>query len=93
MNGHHTSRGERDHRDVARDIGRDGACDHQLGGRWTRNRRSQRKLLGMIDREQAGVNSGHDVRGRRRFRRCIDTLAASAKHQRQQQADEKKTDS
>ena len=53
----------------------------------------QRKLLRVIDSEEAEVHVGNDVRRRWRFRRCIDTPVAAAKHKRRDHGEKKKTDS
>ena len=89
VNGHDTPRGERDHRDVASNIRRDRPRNHQLGGRGTLHRRRERKLLRMVHREQAGVRSGHDVRGRWRLRRRIGMRGAAYQHQQRRQRENK----
>ena len=62
MNRHHPPRGQRDHRNVAGDIRRDRPGDHQLRRGGTLYRGRQRKLIGMLHREQRGIREGNNLR-------------------------------
>ena len=75
VNGRHAAGGERDDRDVAGNVGGDRARDHQLGGGGMLGCRSQRKLLGMVYREEVDVRARRDFGGRRILRGLV---AASA---------------
>src|SRR6266481_8032096 len=92
VNGHDAPGSERDHRNVARDIGSNCPRDDQLGGRGMRARRHQRELLRVVDLEEVEVDVGHDVGRRRSFRRGISTSITAENRQRQEHGNEKKTD-
>src|ERR1017187_10497853 len=95
VNGHDAPGGQRNNGDVARHVGSEYPRDDQLGSRRMLGRRGQRKLLRVIHREEADVQSLRDLSRRwilRNLVRAHPTTAAKRRERSGKQNQRKTVD-